>query len=247
MTISYEDWSDNFKTLKDLKSPTQFDIDQVIKFYRDKHPPAESLRKHWNHDLGFRKNVADGTDRGEQEIERLLIGPRGEIKEIQIENPLGRRKSLKVRVSDHNFPFSAFRRGQVISDAFGYHESGRDFRPVAIEVKVRNGSPWLAVVENLIQVCLARYNLKTIEERGRKLRLVTKALPHQLESETAWKVRGAWGLVVAPEQYYHHSTYGITKKLIEQLKRQTMARIMLTKFDKTKEGTLDWLAGYWPS
>lgn len=231
---TYDQWSADFKQLKDFKSPTQNEINLVIKYYKGNPPPSKSLRSQWEHDLGFRKMVVAGMDRGEQEIERLLLGSRGEIKTIRVEKAT---ESLELRLSDHNFPFAALRRGQVISDAFGYHKSRNDFRPVAIEVKVRDGSPWLAVVENLIQVRLARRNFKNIEEHGRVK--VLKTLPPR-------KVRGAWGLVVAPRSYYDKATIGITRKLIDQLKEETNARIMLATIGEKKMGCLEWFYGYWP-
>jgi hypothetical protein len=59
-------------------------------------------------------------------------------------------------------------------------------------------------------------------------------------------VRGAWGLVVAPRSYYDKTTIGITCKLIDQLKEESSARIMLATIGENKMGCLEWFYGYWP-
>lgn len=103
--------------------------------------------------------------RGEQQIEnRLLNDPK---KAIQIVDcPTGR--SFSLFCTDHNFPLASVSNGQVLCDVFGYVKHRNVFHPVAIEVKVRSGDPWFAVVENLIQVRLARANVRNIEYWMRK-------------------------------------------------------------------------------
>ena len=234
MKKKYDQWSADFKKLRECESPTQNEINRVIDYYKRYPPPPEGLRKQWLHDLGFRKNIMAGIDRGEQEIERLLLGSRGDIRTIRVEKE---DQSAELIISEHNFPFAGTRKGQVISDALGYHRSRNDFRPVAIEVKVSDGTPWFAVVENLIQVRLARSNVKNIEEHGR-LKVLKTSPPR--------RVRGSWGLVVAPRSYYDDPTMEITHRLINQLKERTRARIMLATIDKNKMECLRWFCGYWP-
>lgn len=164
MKEAYAQWSEHFKSLKtESKSPKQSDIDDVIHFYKTNPPPKDGIRLDWKHDFGFRKDVVDGADRGEQKIERLLLPQKGRENTIRIEKS---NHTFEVIVTEQNFPFAAYRRGQVISDLFGYYKKGAVCHPVAIEVKVRNGTPWFAVVENLVQIRMARRNLKNIDLGG---------------------------------------------------------------------------------
>ncbi len=225
MNKTYAQWSKDFKKLKtESESPGKDDIRRVIHFYENNPPPTDSLRNDWKHDLGFRKNVADGMDRGEQEIERLLLGEKGAEKTIHIRH---KSRTFEVRVTDQNFPFATDRKGQVVSDVFGYYKKGAVYHPVAIEVKVSDGTPWFAVVENLIQIRMARRNLRNIERYGRTI--LGNALPSD-------KVRGAWGLIVAPEYYYKTHTEACDRacELIDQLKTDTQVRILLATIDMNK-------------
>jgi hypothetical protein len=242
MKETYAQWSANFKKLKtESKSPKQSDIDNVIHFYMTNPPPIDSIRPDWKHDPGFRKDVADGKDRGEQNIERLLLPRKGTVNTIRIEKP---NRTFEVTVAEHNFPFAAYRKGQVVSDLLGYYKKGAVWHPVAIEIKVHDGTPWLAVVENLVQIRMARRNLKYMERHGRKR--LADCLP-------ADKVRGAWGLIVAPRAYYKKSTCEIACELIDQLKKDTQARILLASIDmdkwsqpkKNKTVCLEWFHGSW--
>ncbi len=223
MKNTFAKWSEEFKELKsESKSPEKNDISRVIQFYKNNPPPTDSLRNDWKHDRGFRKNVVDGKYRGEQIIESLLLGEKGKEKTIHIQN---KNRTFEVRVTDHNFPFAADKEGQVICDAFGYYKKGAVYHPVAIEVKVTDGTPWFAVVENLIQIRMARRNLEKIERHGRTI--LGNALP-------ADKVRGTWGLIVAPKEYYEKPSYKRACELIDQLKEDTQVRILLAAIDENK-------------
>jgi hypothetical protein len=230
MNKTYTRWSDNFKELKaESKFPEKSDICRVIRFYKNNPPPMDSLRNDWKHDLGFRKNVADGIGRGEQEIERLLLGEKGTEKTIHIKH---KSRTFEVRVTEQNFPFACNSKGQVISDAFGYYKKGAVYHPVAIEVKVNDGTPWFAVVENLIQIRMARRNLEKIEQHGRTI-LGNAVLAN--------KVRGTWGLIIAPEKYYKKHTKVCDRacELIDQLKKETQVRILLATIDKERWSRAD--------
>jgi hypothetical protein len=181
------------------------------------------------------KKSKDGSDRGEQKIERLLFTRSS----ITIVREKGTALSLKV--TDHNFPLAKQSKGQVLCDAFGFIEHDRRYHPVAIEVKTTNANPWFAVVENLIQICLARFNLNNIEQH---------AIQHSVANKKFDKVRGTWGLVLAPSKYFNlnRQNLGATLKLIQELKRRTQARIILVATDDLKEGRLKWIEGScWPS
>jgi hypothetical protein len=228
MNETYVQWSEKFKELKtESESPGKSDIRRVIKFYKNAPPPTDSLRDDWKHDLGFRKSVADGMDRGEQKIERLLLGEKGTEKTIHIKH---KSRTFEVRVTEQNFPYACSSKGQVISDAFGYYKKGAVYHPVAIEVKVTDGRPWFAVVENLIQIRMARSNLEKIEQHGRTL--LGNAIP-------ADKVRGTWGLIVAPKEYYAKPSYKRACELMDQLKEDTQVRILLATIDVNKWSQAD--------
>jgi hypothetical protein len=99
----------------------------------------------------------------------------------------------------------------------------------------------VAVVENLIQTRLARFNLNNIEHYAIKRSL----RDHNLQS-----ARGAWGLVLAPRKYFDQNLtrFEATLKLIQELKERTRARIILAATDDLKEGCLKWIEGsYWPA
>jgi len=239
MTRDYTDWAKGFKNLKQfaLSKPLDTQIAHVIEYYKQM-PPEDALRDLWSHDLGYRKNNKDGEERGEQEVEKLLLGQRGSIKSIKIENG---KKVLLLYVTDHNFAMANQKSGQVICDAFGFIPKNKTtFRPVAIEVKVTDGNPWYAVVENLIQVRLARTNLNNIEQRA-----IKELLPDFCLKEA----RGACGLIVAPKKYYStKKNLDAAKALIAKLIVDTEARIMLATSDSLTdpEPRLTYLAGYWP-
>jgi hypothetical protein len=196
---------------------------------------AQARREGWSHVLGYRKNPKDGLDRGEQRIERLLF----ERSPIEI---VGEKcKSLSLFVTDQNFPLTRQSRGQVLCDALGFINHRGICHPIAIEIKITDADPWFAVVENLIQIRLARFNLNNIEQHAIKRSLATKNLQ---------KARGAWGLVLAASKYFNRDSTLLkaTLKLIQELKKRTRARIILATTDDLKEGRIKWIKGsYWPS
>jgi len=205
----------------------------VIAYYSQ--PIAESdqaQREGWFHVLGYRKK---SNDRGEQKIERPLL----ERSPIEIVREKGRPLSLEV--TDQNFPLARQSKGQVLCDALGFIKHGGIYHPVVIEVKITDANPWFAVVENLIQIRLARFNLNNIEQHVIKCSLKDKNLQ---------KARGSWGLVLAPSKYFSKEPIYLEAalKLIQELKSRTQARIILAATDELKEGRLKWIKGsYWPS
>jgi len=129
----------------------------------------------------------------------------------------------------------------VLCDALGFISHGGICHPVAIEVKTTDADPWFAVVENLIQLRLARFNLNNIEQHAIKRSLATKNVQ---------KARGAWGLVLAPSKYFDRDSTLLKAALllIHELKKRTRARIILATTDDLKEGRIKWIEGsYWPS
>jgi hypothetical protein len=235
MSEVYQEWADGFKFLKAFKPPVETAIKQVIAYYSQAIGESEQAqREGWFHALGYRKKSKGGLDRGEQQIERLLFKrPR-----IQIGREKG--KPLSLRVTDHNFPLAKQSKGQALCDALGFITYGNTYHPVAIEVKNTDGNPWFAIVENLIQIRLARFNLRNIEQH---------AIKTSLASSTVLKVRGAWGLVLAPSKYFSRNPIQLQAalKLIQALKNKTRARVILASTDDLKVGRLKWIDGsYWP-
>jgi len=232
----YHEWIDGFKDLKTFKPPAKTAIKQVLAFYSRVIPKSvQAQRKGWSHVLGYRKHSKDGLDRGEQEIEKLLF----ERSPIEIVREEG--TPLSLMVTDQNFPLARQSRGQVLCDALGFISHGGICHPVAIEVKTTDADPWFAVVENLIQLRLARFNLNNIEQHAIKRSLATKNVQ---------KARGAWGLVLAPSKYFDRDSTLLKAALllIHELKKRTRARIILATTDDLKEGRIKWIEGsYWPS
>ncbi len=236
MADAYHEWVGGFKDLKEFTPPAETAIKQVLAYYSQAiGESAQARREGWSHVLGYRKNSKDGLDRGEQQIERLLF----ERSPIEIVREEG--TPLSLMVTDQNFPLARQSRGQVLCDALGFISHGGICHPVAIEVKITDADPWFAVVENLIQIRLARFNLNNIEQHVIKRSLPTKNLQ---------KTRGAWGLVLAPSKYFNRDSTLLkaTLKLIQELKKRTRARIILATTDDLKEGRIKWIEGsYWPS
>ena len=232
--LTFTKWSRAFKDLKSFDSCSEA-IDNVVKYYQK--PVAEgrdARRKTWKHPSGYRKSSKDGKIRGEQQIEKLLLKS-----PVKIVNTVTDR-SFDIFCTDHNFPLASVRRGQILCDVMGYIKQRNVYHPVAIEVKIANEDLWFAVVENAIQIRLARFNVDNIE------RLARARLPRNTEVTA----RGTWGLVVAPEAYFkkHPSRAEAALGLIDALRKETKARIILCSADRLeKSGQLGWIEGsYWP-
>jgi hypothetical protein len=236
MSGVYREWVDDFKILKNFTPPTETAIKRVLAYYsRAIAESDQAQRKGWSHALGYRKQSKDGLDRGEQKIERLLF------KRSQLEIVREKGRPLSLKVTDQNFPLAKQSKGQVLCDALGFIDHGSRYHPVVIEVKTTNANPWFAVVENLIQIRLARFNLDNIERH---------AIKHSLADNNLHEARGAWGLVLAPSKYFCQNQPHLEAalKLIQELKWKTRARIILAATDDLKEGRLKWIEGsYWPS
>lgn len=236
MSLSYTEWSEAFKRLKQFKYPVDFSIKEVVDCYKRVIAEGDKVRRdEWIQALGFRKHSKDGQDRGEQKIERLLFN-HDKVKLVR-EGGL----SFPITVSDHNFPMTMSKKGQVICDAFGFLKHRHKFHPLTIEVKAAANDVWFAVVECLIQVRLARDNRRWIEEWALRKRLADRGVT---------MARGAWGLVIAPQTYFDKKKKILTAalQLTQRLREETRARIILASSDNLAEGRLRWVAGsYWPS
>jgi hypothetical protein len=236
MSLSYTEWSEAIKRLKQFKCPVDSSIKEVVDCYKRKIAEGDKVRRdEWSQTSGFRKHSKGGRDRGEQAIERLLFNH--DMVKLVREG----RRALPITVSDHNFAMTKSKKGQVICDAFCFLKHKHIFHPLTIEVKDKADNVWFAVVECLIQVRLARRNLQGIEKW---------ALKKRLTDQNPTMARGAWGLVIAPQKYFDRKKEILTAalRLIQRLKKETKARIILASSDNLAEGRLRWVAGsYWPS
>src|ERR1700733_5742921 len=145
MITSYPEWAKAFKRLRQFRHrDVCCSINEVVDYYKTGMIKDDMVRRGaWFHAPGYRKDSKDGQYRGEQKIESLLFD-----KEIKL---VREGKSLLIKVSDHNFPMTKSRKGQVICDAFGFLRHKNKCHPITIEVKVAADNVWSAVVESLIQ------------------------------------------------------------------------------------------------
>lgn len=108
------------------------------------------------------------------------------------------------------------RKDNLIADLFGLDETGS---PVAGEVKISHANPWYAVVECAAQVALLRADRKNLMEWLRE----------QLKDSSV-RGRGAWGIVVAPENYWEKEEVESAKHLVEELRKKTKIRICCVSY-----------------
>lgn len=236
MADAYHEWVGGFKDLKEFAPPAETAIKQVLAYYSQAiGASAQARRDGWSHVLGYRKHTKDGLDRGEQQIERLLL----ERSPVEIVREKG--KPLSLMVTDQNFPLARQSHGQVLCDLLGFINHRGICHPVATEIKITDADPWFAVVENLIQTRLARFNFNNIEHY---------AIKRSLLGQNLQSARGAWGLVLAPGKYFDQKPARLKAalNLIQELKKRTRARIIVASTDDLKEGRLKWIEGsYWPA
>jgi hypothetical protein len=103
-----------------------------------------------------------------------------------------------------------------------------------IEVKRDANDPWLALVENLQQIRLARTCARKIQE------FVLKSFKQRVE-------RGVWGLILAPENYYkrHSASLAKCRSLLEVLRQTTRARVAFGSSDCLVSGRIKIVAHNW--
>ncbi len=238
------------------KASSPGDTATVIQAWKAK-APAKLLRKNWSMKTGFRKRVKaeallpkteEASDRGEQKIERQLLGKKGEFKQHSWD------PDVNFYAAFHNVPYLNIRRGQIISDVFGFIGPGHVLNPVAVEVKVTAGTLWTAVIQNLQQVKLARANATNLAKYFSKLKGFEKAPEVVGSTGVASKreiLRGTWGMVVAPASYYDKAKatniYAAVEELLAKLIEEGCdARIMLYTMEKETGSKLAFLDGYRP-
>lgn len=220
----FSEWSAAWKKLRVFSSENL--IDGVLSMWKVP-PPIKGLRVTWEMLEGFRKKTSEA---GEKKVERLLLGDQ-EKKSIIVRKG---RESIELVTIYQNFATAQVKRGQVIADCFGLIRVKQVEHPIAIEVKVGANDPWYAAVENLQQIKLMRSNVKNI---GNSF------------AEKGASAKGAWGMIVAPKDYYKKATYRQSCMLLDRINtKKTEARIMFVSYSLTdlENGFLDFQYGYWP-
>ena len=202
--LHYQTWSKEWKDARHVIG----DIDRIVRLL-NQMPTHQWTREQLVEVLGFRKNTDE--DKGEQTIERQLLGVRGTERG---HNLLIHGKRYHLKATSHNVALSRHKSGQVIADALGIVDVSSKCHPLAIEIKVTQGNCWSAVVQNIQQVKMLRNN-----HRNTKRQLKTSG--------------GAWGIVLAPRCYYDKNPDAVAKSinLLKWLKDTTKLRVALCYSD----------------
>ncbi len=215
-STTFDDWCNAWKAAKHNVG----DIGAVINLRR---VPRGQEKMSWEKVLGYRKS--NTTDRGEQKIERQLLGARGfiEVHELYANHRYYPLVSLYQNMS-------LTKKHRVIADAFGVVLVHGTSHPLVIEVKVSAQNCWSALVQNIQQVLLLRANPKPAQQ----------FMPGMS--------RGAWGMVLARKDYYDRDPAHLaacTALLKELKKAKTEIRVVLAVADKLKHHKIWVMAGNW--
>lgn len=207
-------WSQEWETAK-----SSYNIASVIKVW-GKEVPKDAKRLTWKKELGYRKNTKDGHERGEQKYEKALLGGKGELSFKTLITKTGKAYPFIGLYNDmrcaQDFHKSKAT-GQTIADAFGLLQCRRNSRPISVEVKVTANDPFYALVENLKQIKLMRFN------EGNLNKFLSECNLQQS--------KGTWGIVLAPGKYFKKKTFDKAKDLLRELKRSTEARVAFCSYD----------------
>lgn len=217
----YTKWCEDWQAAKKKIG----DIEEVIRLWQK--PPKGWERISWEMGLGFRKGTQE--DRGEQAIERQLLGNNGKINLHTFQH----RGAYPIIALHHNMALANCRKNQVIADAFGLVAVGGCFHPLAMEVKVTAQNCWSALVQNLQQVRMLRANVCHLQ--------------NYLQDVVSGVGRGAWGMVLAPRAYYdrHPECLNACKKLLKRLKDDTTGRVVLATSDNLSDHKIGCVIGNW--
>jgi len=215
--LPFQIWSDQWKEAR--KQTTT--VERVLTLLTQM-PTQQWERPQLVDILGFRKNTKE--DKGEQRIERQLLGPKGcpRTHIIQI-----RGKCCQLDALRHNAALSRHKSGQVIVDVLGKVLISGKWHPLAIEIKKTQGNCWSAVVQNIQQV--------------RMLRHQSKASKKHFDAKG-----GVWGMVLAPKKYFEKNPAAVQKsiELLHRLKK-TELRIALCYSDALADGKIECFHSNW--
>lgn len=135
----------------------------------------------------------------------------------------------------HNLPLANRRGGQIIADAFAAITVKRKTHPLLVEIKTNANNCWYALVENLLQVRLAR--------------ACENELCTRFEAAAGAKFKGAWGMVLAPNEYYTNegTSKGLEESmdLLAELKEKTEARVAFCGADALRSGEITIIKSNW--
>ena len=229
--LPFQKWSSKWDSAKKAKG----EVEAIIDLWKQPVPDC-AKRLNWKLELGYRK-THKGLPCGEQKIEKQLLGSK---------NHFSFRKLVIKGNTSHTFigvyndmrcaPDYGSKKtiGQVIADAFGLILDDKGvIRPICVEVKVTDANPWFALVENLKQVKLMRFNEKELNRFLSELHLPN--------------AKGTWGIVLAPETYYtkHKEALAQAKKLLVELKSRTEARIAFCTSDNLPQNEIKVKCSNW--
>lgn len=233
-SISYTEWSLDFKKHKELlKDGSDLAVESVLgKWRRQPSGVWRRTARSWRGKCGYRKSSNSSVDRGEQVIERLFLGARDELKPLVLRSNDGSRR-YDLRSIYHNFPLASQRSGGVVCDAMGVVVFDSAIHPLMVEVKVKDASPWSALIQCLQQVRLARAGEGPISD------FISAVFATRDDIDKTIKPKGSWGLVIAPPEYFSRASDEemlAIKQLLDALKQQkTEARIAMAHTGEDNE------------
>jgi len=233
----FADWSRGWKELRREPADLRQVCKQVLDMWRER-VPEECFRKSWHEIFGYRHNHKRGEGRGEQKIEGVFLGEKGESSKEHRLVKNSRLDPIIVKGVAHKMALATRRRGQVITDCLGILYLRAERHPLAVEVKIGANDLWFAVVENLQQVKMHRSNVSNVKEYF-----------NDRDIPALRDLKGAWGMVLAPTDYFQRKVdlWRKSLSLIDYLARTTDARIMLVSSDNIiSNGELRHVGGHWP-
>lgn len=222
-----KEWAEQWKKCRDDKT---HNLESVLEVWNKDSKQYGRKHESWlKMSTGFRKNCKN--DSGEKKYERALLG--NDFFYVINAKGVG-AKSLKLEVKNHAWALANEKRGQTITDCMGVLYHKRNKHLVAIEIKRTANDPWYAVVEVLQQVRLMRSNVEELKKYYQK-------------KFSYVDVKGAWGMLLAPEDYYekgnHAGSYKAACELCKYMERKTEARVIIASLDL---GIIKYKSGFWP-
>lgn len=222
MKMSFEEWSRKWKAARKAIGA----VESVMDLWSMTNVPTGWERQTWRMGMGYRKRSKNGTDRGEQNIERMFLGAKNQINLHRLKQG---RSSCPILALYHNMPMANQRRGQVIADAFAVLEFKGRFQPLAVEIKWDANDCWFALVENLQQIKMLRRNVRYLNSFIN--------IPDS---------KGVWGMVLAPSKYYeiNKDSLHACQPLLDRLKEKR-ARVLFACSDELHAHSITSVAGNW--
>jgi len=209
-------WSSEFKQARSLVG----DLDAVRQVWKKPIPDQWIRENKWKREPGFVPAKKRDCRPGEGIVEEQLFNARL----LSISHGRGASKRIYPFVPIyHQMAMTCHSSGQVITDLVGTAVIGAKLKTLMVEVKVDKsaGDAWYAIVENLQQIKLGRGCDGVISGFF-----------------SDWKLPAgdaAWGLVLAPAEYWARQTkscLGECRRLLKMLKTEMHARIACASVGK---------------